>query len=209
MFKEIAAVALVSAVLAAPAAATTIDFTSITPGTAISTQYPGLTFSLVGGQQPGTPTVDRAFGTNTPPTLGNSTTDNYPTGTAINIAFAGLASGISFTFSNFGNNSGFAPSNYTAFGAGNSVVSTGNLGNVQNLTLVPVAGSNILNLLISNGSNGTYSWLYGIGELTYELDASAAVPEPASWAMMIGGFGAAGIMIRRRRHMQKDRLRVA
>lgn len=31
--------------------------------------------------------------------------------------------------------------------------------------------------------------------------ASAAVPEPATWAMMIAGFGLAGVALRRRRHL--------
>ncbi|WP_293678581.1 PEPxxWA-CTERM sorting domain-containing protein [uncultured Phenylobacterium sp.] len=36
--------------------------------------------------------------------------------------------------------------------------------------------------------------------LAFELDGNApAVPEPATWAMMILGFGAAGTMVRRRR----------
>jgi hypothetical protein len=30
-------------------------------------------------------------------------------------------------------------------------------------------------------------------------NGAAAVPEPASWALMIGGFGMAGGMLRRRR----------
>ncbi|WP_337185335.1 PEPxxWA-CTERM sorting domain-containing protein [Phenylobacterium sp.] len=40
----------------------------------------------------------------------------------------------------------------------------------------------------------------GIGELVFaEGSPTAAVPEPAAWAMMILGFGAAGAVIRRRR----------
>lgn len=43
------------------------------------------------------------------------------------------------------------------------------------------------------------SW--GVDNLTisYTPDATGAVPEPASWAMMIGGLGLAGGMLRRRR----------
>jgi hypothetical protein len=38
----------------------------------------------------------------------------------------------------------------------------------------------------------------GLGEIIF-ADASGAVPEPATWALMIGGFGMAGAMLRRRR----------
>ena len=34
--------------------------------------------------------------------------------------------------------------------------------------------------------------------LAYRLDGPAGVPEPASWALMIGGFGLAGAALRRR-----------
>lgn len=34
--------------------------------------------------------------------------------------------------------------------------------------------------------------------VSYQVNDSAAVPEPAAWALMITGFGGAGVMIRRR-----------
>lgn len=37
-----------------------------------------------------------------------------------------------------------------------------------------------------------------VDNFTYE-SAGNAVPEPATWALMIGGFGAAGLMLRRRK----------
>ena len=41
---------------------------------------------------------------------------------------------------------------------------------------------------------------FGLNELrVFEREATAAVPEPASWAMMIGGFGLVGVAARRRR----------
>ena len=43
--------------------------------------------------------------------------------------------------------------------------------------------------------------LQSIGQNAFESDgwAVSAVPEPATWAMMITGFGLAGVAIRRRR----------
>jgi hypothetical protein len=39
----------------------------------------------------------------------------------------------------------------------------------------------------------------GANLVTFGVSSGAAVPEPATWAMMIGGFGLAGAMLRRRR----------
>jgi PEP-CTERM motif len=41
--------------------------------------------------------------------------------------------------------------------------------------------------------------VYGLDELRVSGVSGGAVPEPASWALMIGGFGMAGAMLRRRR----------
>jgi hypothetical protein len=43
--------------------------------------------------------------------------------------------------------------------------------------------------------------VYGLDELRVSGSAAGAVPEPASWALMIGGFGMAGAMLRRRHTM--------
>ena len=43
------------------------------------------------------------------------------------------------------------------------------------------------------------SWLSGTVTFTYEDGATAPVPEPASWAMMIAGFGLVGGALRSRR----------
>jgi PEP-CTERM motif len=37
--------------------------------------------------------------------------------------------------------------------------------------------------------------------LSFTTDATGAVPEPAAWGMMIGGFALAGAAVRRRRHI--------
>lgn len=47
------------------------------------------------------------------------------------------------------------------------------------------------------GGNG-----YGDYVFVYDLQPLAATPEPTVWALLIGGFGAAGAMLRRRRRGQ-------
>ena len=46
-------------------------------------------------------------------------------------------------------------------------------------------------LLTEFGGTGTYT-------LTISNPAAAAVPEPATWAMMLAGFGMVGVGLRRR-----------
>jgi hypothetical protein len=54
---------------------------------------------------------------------------------------------------------------------------------------------NVLNLA-QNGNNPT-----GL-RVEFLTNGVAAVPEPATWAMMIGGFGLIGLAMRRRRHVR-------
>ena len=58
----------------------------------------------------------------------------------------------------------------------------------------PANGAQITGLYVSTApQNGTVT-----GAITF-VDAAGAVPEPATWAMMIGGFGAIGASMRRRK----------
>lgn len=77
-----------------------------------------------------------------------------------------------------------------------------------NYTLVSVSGSDPFttqSLSFTPGSTGTYNLSFSaaggdnVGPLLDNVTISAAVPEPATWAMMILGFGAAGAVMRRRR----------
>lgn len=70
---------------------------------------------------------------------------------------------------------------------------TGALNEVVFANAVPIVGG-VQNELIINGfsrGNGSYG---GQGVFVW-----GAVPEPAAWGMLIGGFGAAGMAMRRRK----------
>ena len=61
------------------------------------------------------------------------------------------------------------------------------------LSGIPIAAGTLNTLTVSGVGGGNAS--YG-GNLTF---AANAVPEPAAWALMLLGFGAMGMMIRRRK----------
>lgn len=69
----------------------------------------------------------------------------------------------------------------------------GNLGNNEFRSLVLPVGGGEQTLVISGTSGGAGSYS---GTLAF------AVPEPATWAMMISGFGIAGVAVRARRRKQ-------
>ena len=58
-----------------------------------------------------------------------------------------------------------------------------------------LAGVNRLDFIVNNGGGPTALRV----EMHGSADLSGGVPEPSTWALMIGGFGMAGAMLRRRR----------
>ena len=202
MMKKVSAALLASTLLFGTANAATVNFGSFTAGTVLTNQVAGLTFSMSGGPTTATAPIvgygyfDAVLSLNNSGNFGFGT-DGYPTGAAVTIDFASAVSGVSFTFNNYGNNTG-DDSIYQAFDAANALISSGSLANVNGFSLVNVAGSGIKSLVISNGSGGGYNWVYGVGELTY----NGGVPEPAAWAMMLAGFGLVGAAMRRRQTAQ-------
>ena len=72
-----------------------------------------------------------------------------------------------------------------------SPTGTFEFGSLANSPLTPGA-NNVLSVMGQNNGDGAFS-----GTLTF--GAVSAVPEPATWAMMLLGFGAAGFATRRSR----------
>jgi hypothetical protein len=175
----------VAIAIPASASAVTIDFTSLANGTAVTNQYPGVVFSLQGGTfSAGDPVV--SFGG-----LSNTASGAYPTANFLNASFTAPVSNVSFTFENYGDNGASA---YFAYDSSNMLLDTGYLGDVAGFTLVTVNASNVALLQFSNGTGGQSNWQFAVGELSF-----GAVPETATWAMLIAGFGLVGATMRRRR----------
>ncbi len=66
-------------------------------------------------------------------------------------------------------------------------------------------------LFSATGTDGTQflGFRLNSSQNSFEIDNVAAVPEPATWAMMLFGFGAVGFGMRRRRGKEKLRVRYA
>jgi hypothetical protein len=74
-------------------------------------------------------------------------------------------------------------------------------------SIFPFGGGDYGILFSANGINyqGTATLINGgftIDRITYDVAGAGAVPEPATWAMMLLGFGAAGTALRRSRRRQ-------
>jgi len=170
--------------------ATTIDFSSYSTGTAL-TSLDGITFSLEGGpDSSGPPLV--GYGSDEPTGLSNSTNPDYPTADILNFAFSSPVSGVSFYFNDYGTD-GYG-SYYDAYGPGDVLVASGSLtgqaGTVDNI----VSASDIVDIQFNNNA-GSNSWYFAVNSLTF----SSGTPEPATWSLMLAGVFGLGAAIRRRR----------
>ncbi|URD62154.1 PEPxxWA-CTERM sorting domain-containing protein [Sphingomonas sp. KRR8] len=83
-----------------------------------------------------------------------------------------------------------------------------NGGAASNLTLFNLGSGNTL--LLSSGAASAFNSVFGLNlaagtqigvAQVNPITAAAAVPEPSTWALMLFGFGAAGVAIRRQRRM--------
>lgn len=186
------AVAAAAFAASTAAQATTIDFTALPVGTAVTNQFAGVVFSLYGIPDSGGPATTNGVG------LTNSRYNgSYPTANGIDIAFTGTASNVSFFFNNEGDNSFFTSggSFYTAYNSSHDVISTGNLSGIEG-ALVSVAGSGIADLQIDNGRGSTGSWWFGVGNLSFDL--SAPGPTPGAGLASLAAFMLLGAYARTR-----------
>jgi hypothetical protein len=197
------AVAAALALTGAPAlAATTIDFTAspvgtIANGDRISNQYAslGVTFSLfengapvgVGGLAFGNVPFAAGLGNalfNTVGGIAPISPDNRAD--ILRLSFLSDVSGLSFLTNGFTDITVF-----NAFDSGGNLLQslTNTTGGV---TTISFSASGIARV---DALQGRDDFAFGIDQLSF---ISAAVPEPATWAMMLVGFGAVGFAMRRR-----------
>ncbi len=187
---------LFGTIAAAPATAVTIDFSAQAEGTIVTSQFAGLTFSLSGGPSLATaPIIGYGF-LDTVLSLNNSGvfgagTDGYPTANQLIIDFAAPSSGISFGFNNYGAGNGSSASFYDI---GNVLIGSIAVDTSGALANFSFGGSGVSRVVFDNATGGGGNWIFGLSQLTY-----GAVPETASWAMLIAGFGLVGAAARRRR----------
>ena len=160
---------------AAQAATVTLDFEGFPISSDIATTYAGATFSggIFRKCDGGCPAPDQgAFA-------------GPVTGLSMSVTFDQLQSQISFI--NVSNS--YVTAN--AYDAAHNLIAT--LSNVSTSFSGPhvLSGSGISSVeFVRNGGD------FGIDNLTFDYSIGAAVPEPATWAMMIIGFGAVGSMVR-------------
>lgn len=204
---------------ATQASATTINFEDLVVGTILSNQYAGIgaVFSANAFSGPGTSTSGSAWATNTDMTIVSSTgTDVGGLGTpslvsgnilrsfagwlgengdpSFAINFAGGVSTFSATFA--GVSTGADVSVYAYNGA--TLLGTVN-GTSTGQFVLSFAAANITRVAVRPGSFN--DWV-GVDNITYTPNVvGGAVPEPESWALMLVGFGAMGVAVRRARRL--------
>lgn len=180
------------------AQATTIDFRTLTPGTAVTNQYGDFTASLSGGNAAGAPTIayynwyDRGGLSNSP------TSGNYPTAQFLNIKFTSSVDALSFQFDNEGYNGHNA---WFTYDANNNLLETGALNTFDVIAATQFGTGGISSISFSNGmsaANGYDNWTQALSVLNYNVaPVHGDVPEPAS--LMLLGAGIAGLVAARRR----------
>ena len=130
-------------------------------------------------------------------TLDDSIPDSFSTSALVgNQIFFNAVAG------NFGGTAGTADINFGTNLIADLNILSSNLGQTQ---LSVIGGGDLFTGSASNPvfNTGTFNlsggFTAGPATLTITRAAVAAVPEPAAWAMMLVGFGAMGVSLRRRR----------
>ncbi len=218
------AVAVATLSTAVPAAAVTINFDTLPNGSAVTNLTPigsqyasqGVTFSAVNGSDTSVlPAATDYTAANTGifanPYSQGLYLANSPRGELfvfdpvfqltprydiVRLTFNGTANNISLGLNNF---SLVGTTTFNAYGANGALLQTFTTNAGTGWALRSLAVNNVARLdLVTNNTNGLNNY-FGIDNVNFTLNAApGAVPEPATWALMILGFGAVGATMRRR-----------
>ena len=167
-------------------------YTATDSGLTLTLTRPGSTFDIVGP-------ITAPFGTRTLSPFANETS-----ATSFLASFSSTLSSFSLNFGDFGADSDLFT--LTAFSGANgtgSVVGTTNvnygLGSLPgSIGTASFTGSPFQSVSFIGGSTGFPNSVYYDN---FVATVTGAVPEPATWAMMLIGFGAIGVAMRRRRKL--------
>jgi hypothetical protein len=187
--------ALAALTLPAAAQAVVIDFDDLGNGVVVTNQYAGVTFSSDPGAQ--ILTTAQSLGSSLPNFICSGIGGSINCVNSVFVDFATGVSGLSFlqvgdnTFGDVGDVRVFSG----AALLGTVDIFADNQFSVANLVDLS-AFSNITRIEIVNISDPGG---LGFDDFTFTVGGSGAVPEPATWAMMIGGFALVGASMRRRR----------
>jgi hypothetical protein len=180
--KILAAVAFASA---SPSLAATIDFTAQTPGF----QTNPLTIGSVSFATPGSGLFIGNFGNGTGNSICATQTGAFCDAT-LNLSFASAITGFSFLYAGVDTS-----------GASIGVVLNFTGGGSTALSFTPIASNAVIDLTsFTNvvGASITTTDPAGLNYDNFTFVETGAVPEPATWAMLILGFGVLGNTMRRR-----------
>ncbi len=172
--KKLLSFTLVSLLLSGVAPAITLDFVSLAPNTAVTNQYPGVTFFLAGGPDSAGPPTTTSFaqGDYLHGGLTNSSHSGaYPTAQILGAQFSGPVEGVSFSFYTAGTN---GTSRYTLYDAAHSIIASALMPEATNFSYFYdlSAYHGVYSIEWTNGMTGS-SWWQDVQTLSF----TAAVPE--------------------------------
>jgi len=185
-------IAILLIVVSGVVSAETIDFSTLPADTAVTNQYPGVVFSLAGGNDSsGSPTTGNGSGLLTNTNSGG----NYPTAEFLIATFTTPATVNSFTFYDAGFN---GANSYTLYNSTGGVIATALMSEApHSLYTYTLNLSGVSEISWSNGvSAGNGDWWQGVQNLSF--NETSATPEPGTCLMF--GTGALGLLgaVRRR-----------